>query len=512
MTVRVADTQDQLDAQEYAETRVLCERRLAKFVEEAWRIVVPGEVLQWNWHMDAICQHLEAVTSLQIQNLLINVPPRTGKSTITSVMWPAWMWINFPSLRLLYTSYAQSLSTRDSLATRRLIESPWYQRRWADKFMVTTDQNEKTRYENNKRGYRLATSVGGANTGEGGDVIVADDPHNVKEGESEVSRDEVVRWWNEVMSTRGNNPVTARRVVVMQRVHEKDVAGDIIGKGGYVHLNIPQEFEPKFLVPVTSIGWKDPRTEEGDLLWPERYSASAIANLKRTMGTYAYAGQQQQHPSPLEGGMFKRGWWKYYRTDPRLLLEKARIKCWSWDMAFKDKDESDYVVGQAWAMVGADFYLIHQIRDHLSFTATKAAVKSASAKYPTIHAKLVEDKANGTAVIDDLAHLVGGLLPIEPEGGKEARAHVMQPYVESGNVYLPDPSIAPWIEDYIEEFRTFPNGAHDDQVDGSSQAIVWMLKKWNTQSGIVVGSYTRSTSSSHGRENEQPAHRDPRFA
>ncbi len=142
------------------------------FVEAAWPIVVPAEPFQANWHIDAICEHLEAVAALQIKNLLINVPPRFGKSTIVSVLFPAWLWARTPTLRLLYSSYAQSLSTRDALATRRLIESPWYQAQWGAVYRITTDQNEKTRFENDQRGYRLATSVGGANTGEGGDLIV----------------------------------------------------------------------------------------------------------------------------------------------------------------------------------------------------------------------------------------------------------------------------------------------------------------------------------------------------
>jgi hypothetical protein len=211
---------------------------LRLFVEAAWPIVVPAELFQANWHLDAICDHLEAVASLQIKNLLINVPPRFGKSTIVSVMFPAWLWARNPTLRWLFSSYAQALSTRDALATRRLIESPWYQSQWGSVYRITTDQNEKTRFENDKRGYRLATSVGGANTGEGGDLIVCDDPHNVREAESDTVRTGVVNWWNEVMSTRGNNPATTRRIVIMQRVHEDDVAGNILAQGGYEHLNL----------------------------------------------------------------------------------------------------------------------------------------------------------------------------------------------------------------------------------------------------------------------------------
>jgi predicted phage terminase large subunit-like protein len=477
------------------------------FVEEAWPVVVPAEPFKPNWHIDAICDHLQAVARLQIRDLLINIPPRFGKSTIASVMFPAWLWLQDPRLRLLYSSYAQSLSTRDSVAMRQLIESPWYQARWGAVFQIASDQNEKTRFENNHKGYRLATSVGGANTGEGGDVIVADDPHNVQEVESEVTRKAAVRWWNEVMSTRGNNPATTRRIVIMQRVHEQDLAGDILEKGGYVHLNLPMEYEPKFAT-ASPIGWADPRKVENQLLWPERYGPEWVAEQKKRMGSYAYAAQFQQRPAPLDGGMFKRSWWKFYRTDPALLLEGGTDdRCWSWDMAFKGQDDSDFVVGQAWARKGADLYLLHQIRGRLTYTATKAAVKAGATKFPRIHYKLVEDKANGSAVIDDLKSAVGGLVPVKPEGGKEARAAVVQPYAEAGNIYLPDPSIAPWVEDYIAEFQNFPKGGHDDQVDATSQAIVWLRSRINNKSGFYVSSFTKCWTPFF----DEPLYRDPRY-
>lgn len=412
-------------------------------------------------------------------------------STSVSVMFPAWLWLRNAALRMLYSSYAQSLSTRDSVATRRLIDSPWYQGNWGYKFQIAVDQNEKTRFENDKKGYRLATSVGGSNTGEGGDLIVCDDPHNVQEVESEIVRTSAIRWWNEVMSTRGNNPATVCRIIIMQRSHEEDLAGDVLNKGGFTHLNLPMEFESKFS-KASPILWTDPRQDAGALLWPDRYTPEEVAAQKKRMGSYAYAAQYQQRPAPLEGGMFKRADWRFYKTDPALMLKDAEDRCWSWDCAFKDLSTSDFVAGQAWMRKGANFYLLHQIRDRMSFSATKAAIKSGAAKFAEIGYKLVEDKANGTAVIDDLKSTVGGLVAIEPEGGKEARASVVEPYQEAGNIWLPDPSIAPWVEDYIEEFRVFPNGAYDDQVDATSQAIVWMLKRFNVKSGAVVASFIKT--------------------
>jgi len=492
--------------------KTLCEIDLHEFVKEAWDIVVPAEKFQDGKHIEAICYHLQALYNREFYNLLINIPPRFGKSIICGVMFPAWAWINDATMRIVASSYAQNLSTRDNLATRRLVESAWYRERWGDRFSITTDQNEKTRFENDKKGFRLATSVGGVATGEGGDLIIVDDPHNVNEAESEVVRKGVLDWWNVTMPTRTGRGGRALRLVIMQRVHEDDLSADIIKKGNYVHLCLPMEYEsPTDKQPARKgwNGWTDWRTTDGELLWPERFDQALITATLRppNMSTTAYAGQFQQRPAPAEGGMFQRRWWKFYNTDPLALLAKADDKCWSWDMTFKDLSTSDYVAGTAWCRIALDFYLLpHAVRERMGFSASKTAVKACAAKWPMIHAKLVEDKANGTAIIEDLSSSVGGLIAVEPQGGKEARASVMQPYCESGNVYLPDPSIAPWIEDYMEEFRNFPNGKNDDYVDSSSQAIVWMLQRIARGFKPMTFGYSKSTSGQDRGE----VYRDPR--
>lgn len=198
-------------------------RSLREFARQAWQIIEPSTPFVGGWHIDAIIKHLEAVTAGQIRNLLINVPPRHMKSLLVSVFWVAWEWIRWPERRWLYSSYAASLSIRDSVNCRRLIESPWYQQRWGDSFALTSDQNTKGRFDNNRSGYRLTTSVGGAVTGEGGDRIVCDDPHNVQEAESDSVRKGTLEWFDVVMSTRVNDPKTAAKVVVMQRCHQQDL-------------------------------------------------------------------------------------------------------------------------------------------------------------------------------------------------------------------------------------------------------------------------------------------------
>src|SRR5215813_600811 len=291
--------------------RELARRSLKEFVCLAWSVVEPSTPFVPGWHIDAIIEHLEAVTRAQIRNLLINVPPRHMKSLLVSVFWPAWEWIRFPERRWLYSSYAASLSTRDSVKCRRLIESPWYQERWRGRFALTSDQNTKGRFDNNRSGYRLSTSVGGAATGEGGDRIVCDDPHNVQEAESGAIRKATLDWWDVTMSTRVNDPKTSAKVVVMQRCHQQDLSGHLIEQGGWDHLCLPAEYEgPR---AATSIGFIDPRQQHGELLWAERFGPAELESLKRSLGSYAAAGQLQQRPSPAEGGLFKRHWFRFWQ-------------------------------------------------------------------------------------------------------------------------------------------------------------------------------------------------------
>jgi predicted phage terminase large subunit-like protein len=464
----------------------LAERRLSRFIREAWPVVEPAATYEHNWHIDAICEKLEAVTDFEIPKLVINIPPRHMKSLAVSVFWPAWVWIRAPWRRFLYASYAEKLSIKHSVLTRRVLQSPWYQARWGERFSLASDQNVKTKFETDEGGMRLATSVGGVGTGEGGDYLVVDDPHNVNEAESERKREGVIDWWDGAMSTRVNNPLESARVLIMQRVHEEDLAGHLIEQGWEV-LCLPAEYEPShpFIWP------DDPRTEEGELLWGDRFNDEWIADQHKALGSYRYAGQFQQRPSAAEGGILKKHWWRYYKP---MAWPQIRDVQQSIDCAFKDLDDSDYVSVQLWARDQAVKYLLAQIRARLDITGTLAAVRALTA-WATVHgflgnhAKLVEDKANGTAVIQVLRREIPGLIPVEPQGGKEARAHAAAPEVQSGNVYLPEDIIPcpidPGDEDvdgdrwqatpteaFVHEAGTFPRGANDDQVDAFSQSII----------------------------------------
>lgn len=444
-------------------------------------------------HIDAICEHLQAVTENQISNLIINVPPGHAKSLLVCVFWPAWVWINHPEARWLFASYREPLAVRDSLKCRRLIESEWYQQRYGDRFQLRGDQNQKQRFENDRTGYRVVVPMA-VGTGERGDYVVVDDPHSVDQAASDTERTSAVEWWNGSMSTRHNNLAKGHKVVIQQRLHEADLTGDLLVRGGYEHLCLPAEFEPDRRCS-TSIGWTDPRNTAGELLWPERMPQAELEKLRATLGSYRYAGQFQQRPAPASGGMLKPHWFRFWqpkgknlppipiRLPDGTLESRTAVELphrfdqliQSWDMAFKDTKDSDYVVGLVMAAHGADRYLLDLTRDRLDLPRTISAVRALSAKWPNAHLKLIEDKANGPAVIQSLRHQIDGLVAVNPEGGKISRAAAASPQLESGNWYLPHPRLAPWVERFIAECAAFPNGAHDDQVDAWSQGAKRLL-------------------------------------
>jgi predicted phage terminase large subunit-like protein len=478
-----------------------CRRSLSFCLRQAWPIVEPATPFVGSWHIDCVAEHLEAVSAGELPRLIINVPPRTMKSLSTAVFWPAWEWLDRPWLRWVFASYAGALAQRDSMKMRRLIKSEGGREEGTiferlgyqgvlrllhdEPWELTKDQDAKTKYETTETGMRLATSVDAMATGEGGNRVVVDDPLSAKQARSEAERDRANIWWDETMTTRFNN-AEAAAVIVMQRLHEEDLTGHLIEKGGWHHLCLPAEYEPShpFVYPPVATlpsGREiagDPRTEEGELLDAERLGAPRLAELAIDLGSYGFAGQMQQRPAPAEGGMFKRFWWQRWETHPPFERVVA-----SWDMRFSDSQEaaSSYVVGQVWGIHGANHFLLGQIRERLSFTETLKAVKAMDAWMPA-PAKLVEKKANGAAVIDSLKATVRGLVPIEPEGGKEVRAAAVEPTVEAGNVYLPYGLYIPAppgyeqtsIDDFFGEFATFPNGAHDDQIDALSQALNWL--------------------------------------
>lgn len=497
-----------------------CLTDLRTFVREAWPLLEPMTPFVDGWHSAVMAEHLQAVSHGELLRLIINIPPRLMKSLMCCVFWPAWEWMDKPHLRWLFATYADLLSQRDSVKMRNLLRSTGNPDKLAsgegtlferygyqgvrkllglEPWGFAADQDAKGRYDNTATGFRLATSVKGMGTGEGGDRIVVDDPLNAKQARSDADRNFVNVWWDETMTTRFNN-AKAAGVIVMQRLHEDDLTGHLIERGGWHHLCLPAQYEPKhpFVYPKTvkldsgRVLQGDRRTKPGQLLEPERLGVEKLRELLKDQGSYAFAGQQQQRPAPSEGGMFKAGWWKRYDEIP----PQWQTVVASWDMRFSDsqKASSSYVVGQVWGVNGSQRYLLGQIRGKLSFTQSVKAVKALKEWMPQTGSILVEEKANGAAVIDTLKSKVPGLTPIQPEGGKDVRAAAAEPFVEAGDIFIPAGQFIPAppgyeptpIDEFIGEFSVFPNGANDDQVDAATQAINWL---GNKRVGVTTQSY-----------------------
>lgn len=423
----------------------------------------------------------------QIRNLLINIPPRHMKSIQTAVMWPAWTWTTRPEHKWLFSSYAGSLSVRDSLKCRRLIDSDWYQERWGDKYRLTTDQNAKTLFENDKTGSRMATSTGAATTGHGGDTIVVDDPHNALEAQSEAIRESTLEWWDQAMSTRLNNPKTGSKVIVMQRLHENDLSGHVLKEGGWEHLCLPAEYEPARIFIPTSLGFVDPRQKAGELLWNERFGEEEIATLKRSLGEYGTSGQLQQRPSPAEGGLIKRSWFKMLPADEE--LPKLLFIVQSYDTAFTEKTTNDPTAHTCWGvfntMNGKAVVLLECWQEHLSYAELrKKAYDEYRSRYgdrdKPVDVVLIEEKGSGISLVQDLRRARIPVHTYNPgRADKVARVHAVTPLLEAGLVYIPESKKRPgdfpaWTDMLINQTLMFPNGEHDDLVDTMTQALIYL--------------------------------------
>ncbi len=361
-----------LSAVRFERDKRRAESSLYEFVRQAWHVVEPGVEFVPGWHLEQICAHLEAVSDGDIKRLLINIPPRHAKSTIVSVMWPMWEWLAHPSEKFLCASYSGVLSIRDNLKSRRLITSPWYQERWGDLYQLTGDQNAKSRFENNKTGYRIATSVGGTATGEGGSRLLLDDPHGAQDAQSDTMRATSLEWYDMVWSTRLNDPKKDAMVTIMQRLHEDDISGHALAQGGWEHLCLPAEYDQ--VKRTTVMGSYDPREAAGSLLWPERFDAEVLGRLKQSLGEYGTSGQLQQRPTPAGGGILKTKHLQYWRGE----LPVIDYILQSYDGAYTEKTTGDPTACTVWGVFQykgrPNIILLDAWAEHLSYPALRAKV------------------------------------------------------------------------------------------------------------------------------------------
>ena len=465
MNLTLADVQ--------AAQKELCKRSLSYFAQQAWHVLEPTTELKWGWALDAICEHLQAVTEGKITRLLINVPPGCMKSLLTSVIWPAWEWgpRGMQELRYIGTAHNADLAIRDTRKCRDLIKSEWYQQRWP--IEIKRDQDGKTEFGNTRQGFRLAKAFTGM-TGQRGDRVLLDDPIGAYDANSVAALEEARLAFTETLPTRINNE-TSVIVVIMQRLAENDTSGLIHSMGlPYVHLCIPMEYEAANDKGPNALGWKDPRTKDGELMFPERFSAQQVAELKLTLGPYGTAGQLQQSPSPRGGGIIKSEWFGEWQQLPP--LEWLAITA---DTAQKTGQENDYSVLQLWGRsTTGQAVLVDQMRG--KFEAPELLEKARSfwlkskSQYPTLRGIYIEDKASGIGLVQTLRREGVPVLPIARNNGKNkvdklSRANDAVPFIASGNVILP--AYAGWVDGLLAEVERFPKGAHDDQLDPMFDAI-----------------------------------------
>lgn len=460
------------------------------FIKHGWSILEPGTEFHDGWHIHAIAEHLEACLAREIRQLIINIPPRHSKSLLSSCFFPAFTWIENPPERFLFASYAGSLSVRDSLKCRRLIQSDWYQNNWGHRFKLIGDQNSKMFYENDKTGYRMATSVGASTTGHGGDIIVVDDPLNALEATSDAALETTQQWWSQAMSTRLNNPKTGVKIVVMQRLHELDTTGHCLAEEGWEHLCLPAEFESSRRC-VTSLGWVDPRKEDGELLWPEHFGRAELESLKKKLGTYGTAGQLQQRPAPEGGGILKEKYFRLWQSAKPVPTFLFIVQ--SWDTAYSDaRDSADHTDPSAMTAWGVFLHegrncvmLLDAESEKLEYPSLKPRVISKwSDTYGPARQRanvmLIEKKASGQSLIQDMRRSHIPVVPYNPgRASKKQRTHLVAPIHESSCVYIPESSRQPdkpvsWARPFIKEVTTFPAAAHDDYNDTYTQALTYL--------------------------------------
>ena len=483
-----------------------CEESLAEFIKQAWHVVEPGAEFHDNWHLHLLAESLEAITDgvelddgSKYNRLLINIPPGMMKSLLTNVFWPSWEWgpRNMPHLRYLCASHSMDLAIRDSTKMRRLIESEWYQERWGDRVTITKDQNQKTKFELTSTGFRQAVAAGSI-TGARGDRVIIDDPHSVEGAASDQMRASTIEWFLEAVPTRLNKPMESAIVVIMQRLHEEDISGIILEKGlGYDHIMLPMRYEPGRAQP-TMLGIEDPRTEEGELLFPARFPEAVVDRDENAMGPYAVAGQFQQSPEPRGGGVIKRDWWQKWEQPsyPPFGYVIAAV-----DTAYTTKSENDPSAMTVWGVwkggdqtavvtrtMGPDgemavlnrqykeehpkCMLMYAWADRLELHELVERVQETMITYG-VDKLLVENKASGYSVAQEIRRLYGheefAVQLIDPKGiDKLARLYSIQHLFAEGLIHAPDRS---WADMVINQAAQFPRGKHDDLVDTASMAL-----------------------------------------
>lgn len=452
---------------------------------------------QFNWHHKRTCDRLNAFAKGEITHLMLFAPPRTGKTELCSRRLPPFIFGNRPDAKIILGSYGEGLSSTFNRDCQRIMSQPAYRQLFPDVALAGMGhpKDDGSAVRNNKlfeivghEGQLRVAGVDSALVGTGGDIAVIDDPFkNRKEADSITQRNRVWEWYGDVVETRLEKG--GQVLIILTRWHEDDLAGRLLSLAKSDPDAQQWEVESFAALKEGPPTEHDPR-EEGESLWPEKFSRETMLKRKKTLGTRRFSALYQQNPTPIEGTIVKRAWCqKFWRELPGR-IDDVLI---SVDCTFKDTGNADFVVMQAWARAGADKYLLDEVRDRMDFAVTCTTLEAFCGKHPRATAKIIEDKANGPAVISALQKKIPGLIGFNPQGSKDERLSAVSPEFEAGNVWLPHPDQAPWVHDYIEELCT--NGAHDDRKDATSQAL---LRFRNGQGSDLPESDVRRTVSTIG--------------
>lgn len=509
MSVSADLIRQELDRRKAKEDAELLSGDLRLFVRGAWESLKPEEPFQDNWHIDAICEHLMAVTAGEIRKLQVWIPRGMMKSLNVSVFWPAWEWTQKPWLRYWTAVYELGLAGRLAGLSRNVIVSPWYQARWGHLFHLVKD-GEKY-FSNNRGGTRLATAPGSTGLGEHGHRVIIDDPINAlaADATSRVVLDATNDWYDSTVQGSKANPSQAAEVIIMQRLHENDLAQHAyeLDPQAWTILCLPERYESDHSHAFMG----DPR-QEGDLLWPSYRPAEESDKMAASLGPYRMAGQMQQRPSAKEGDLLKRYWWRFYDpelfTNPKHKKRRPRFAMivQSIDTPQKDKEVNDLVAIQAWGVCGADRYLLDIRKGHMSKAQAKRAIIEQAVYIRdrrifggSSYFVLIENAGYGVELIEELKRELTGVKKLSraKEGDKMLRAEAAAAPLESGNCFLPgfregqDEMSMPRddlnpadITDFINDCAGFPNARYDDQVDAWSQAMNWLSTRTIRQARV----------------------------
>jgi predicted phage terminase large subunit-like protein len=443
---------------------------LTTFIHRSFKTVAPAQNYQRNWHIEAMAWHLQQCFTGEIRRLLITMPPRYLKSICASVAFPAWVLGRDPSKRIICASYSADLASKHARDCRSVMAADWY-RRIFPQTKIIRGQDTEMNFVTTGHGYRYSTSVGGTLTGRGGNILIIDDPLKSDDAFSEAKRSAANEWFDGTLYSRLDDKREGVIIVVMQRLHLEDLAGHLLDRGQWFHLNMPAIAE--FDEPIQVGDKKIHLRRTGDLLHPERESMRELDSIKNALGSLGFSAHYQQRPVPLEGEIIKWRWFRNYDSCPPLQPRDEIVQ--SWDTAYKAEELSDYSVCSTWLVQGNLYYLIDVLREKLVYPDLKKTVIAHALRYRA-DAIIVENKGSGMALIDDLRRggTAGAPIPIafDPENDKLTRMATQAAKIEAGHVLLP--TSASWLDDLRTELLQFPNGRHDDQVDSLSQFLSWI--------------------------------------